>query len=306
MVHFHLRLSSDGNSQNTALSNDACETEPTYPILTPRGTLEIQKDTNLSTFVDVGTVNCSRTVELDGPDKKIEQLQLDDSVNFSEAASDAIELCIAASEALVINDLIDSDSLEKNSSASVILEASLQLKQARWELCKNAFADSLSVISDTDNLSDLDDITMESVYEDAGVHLTELSQNELSVSQVKDTLESECDELLEHKKTSASAGMFNNYGDCNLDNDLQLRNNLTDKYSESDAVKKVIHDQLCDGGTEVGHFDESLRAVNDRANSHPSGSAEVRNFFNLYLNFSGARLLINYVHCMLGRIHECI
>lgn len=276
MVHFHLCLSSDGDSQNTTLSNDACETEPTYPILTPRGNLEIQ-DTNLSTFVDVGTVNCTQTVELDGPDKKIEQLQLDDSVNFSEAASDAIELCIAASEALVINDLIDSDSHEKSSSASAILEASLQLKQARWEVCKNTFADSLSVISDTDNLSDLDDITMESVFEDAGVHLPELSQNELSVSQVKDTLESECDELLEHKKTSAPARMFNSYGDCNLDNDLQLGNNLTDKYSDSDAIKKVIHNQLCDGGTEVGHCNDSLRVVNDRANSHPSGSAEVRN-----------------------------
>lgn len=223
-------------------------------------------------------MNCTQTVELDEHNRKIEQLKLDDSVNFSEASSDAVELCIAASEALVINELIDSDSLEKSSSASAILEASLQLKQARLEVWKNTFADSFSVISVMDNLSDLDDITMANVYEDVGVHFTELSGNELSVSQVKDTLESEHDELLELKKTSASARTCESSGNCNLHNDLRPGNELTAEYSGSDAQKKVIHSQFSDRGIEVGHMNDCLRlrVVNAQANSHPSVSAEVR------------------------------
>lgn len=277
VVHFHLCLSSNGDSENTALSNDACETEPNYPVVAqPLRTSEIQKDAHVSTHLDAGAVNCTQMVELERDDKEIELLKLNDNVHFSEAASDAIELCIAASEALVINELIDSDSLEKSSLASAILEASLKLKQARLEVWRNTFADSFSMTSNKDNLSDLDDITMESVYEGAGIHFSELPGNELSVSQVKDTLESEHNQELEHEKTSASVRICDNSGNYNFDNDIQLGKDLAAECSGSDAQKKVNCNPACDVGTGAVHCNDCLRAVNCQANSHPSVSAEVR------------------------------
>ncbi|XP_042064080.1 uncharacterized protein LOC121807812 isoform X1 [Salvia splendens] len=273
--HFHLCLSSDSDSENAALSNDACETETNYPVVAqPIGTLEVQKDDNLSTYPDSGAVNCTLMEESERDDKKIELLKLNDNVHLSEPASDAVELCIAASEALVINELINSDSLVKSSSASAILEASLKLKQARLEVWESTFPDSFTMTSDTDNLSDLDDITMEIVYEDAGIHFSELPGNELSVSRVKDTLESEHNDEVEHKNTSTSD--CENSGNYNFDNDVQLKKALAAVYSGGDPQEIVNCNPSCDVGTDAGHCNDFSMAVNFQANCLPSVAAEVR------------------------------
>lgn len=273
--HFHLCLSSDSDSENAALSNDACETETNYPVVVqPIGTLEVQKDANLITYPDSGAVNCTLMEESKRDDKKIELLKLDDNVHFTEPASDAVELCIAASEALVINELINSDLLVKSSSASAILEASLKLKQARLEVWESTFADSFTMTSDTDNLSDLDDITMEIVYEDAGIHFSELPGNELSVSRVKDTLESEHSDEVEHKNTSTSD--CESSGNYNVDNDIQLKKSLAAVYSGGDAQEMVNCNPSCDVGTDAGHCNDFSRAVNFPANCLPSVASEVR------------------------------
>ncbi|KAL0397386.1 UNVERIFIED_CONTAM: hypothetical protein Scaly_0187000 [Sesamum calycinum] len=65
------------------------------------------------------------------------------TVNFSEAVADAIELCIAASEALVINEVIKSNSFAEPSTASAILEAALQ-KGNRLAVEKNSHAKNVS------------------------------------------------------------------------------------------------------------------------------------------------------------------
>lgn len=276
MVQF-LCLSSDGGSENISLSDDACETESNHPaVAQPHETLGIfvQKDPNLRMFLDAGALNRTQTVEERHVNKN-ELLKHNDNVDFSEDGSDAVELCIAASEALVINEVIESDSFEKYSSASAILEASLQLKQARLEVWENIVSDSSSVISDMDNLSDLDDITMESVYDDAGIHFMELPGNESSVSRVKDTLESEEDEELEHKKTGASARSCDKSGNYNYDNDIRLRKDLTALYCGSNAQNNVICNPVCDPDTDVEHFNDCLSAVDAQANCCLSVSAEV-------------------------------
>ncbi|XP_047945788.1 uncharacterized protein LOC125192293 isoform X2 [Salvia hispanica] len=271
--HFCLCLSSDSDSENAVLSYDACETERNYPVVAqPIGTLEVRKDANLSTYPDAGAVNCTLMEESERDDKKIELLKFNDNVHFSEAASDAVELCIAASEALVINELINSDSLEKSSSASAILEASLKLKQARLEVWESTFAHSFSMTSDMDNLSDLDDVTMEIVYEDAGIHFSELPGNELSVSRVKDTLESEHNDEVEHKNTSAS--VCENSGNYNFDNGIQLKKAFAAVYSGSDAQEMVNCSLSCDVGTDAGHCNDFSRAVKFQENCIPSVSAE--------------------------------
>lgn len=292
VVQFHLCLSSNGNSENATLITDARETESNCPIvIQPLETLGIlgQKDANLSSFLNDGAANCSQTVELERHVNMNELLRHDENVNFSEAAADAVELCIAASEALVINEVIESDSFEKSSSASAILEASLQVKQARLDVWKNTFSGSIDVISEMDNLSDLDDITMESAYEDAGIHFNELPGNELSVSQVKDTLESEYDEDLEHKKTGDSAMICEKSCDYNylhrtegvIDNDIQLRKDLTAECCGGDTQKKVTRNPVCDLGTDVGYLNDCLRTVDAQAKLHPSVSAEVWKILNL-------------------------
>ncbi|KAL8542464.1 hypothetical protein ACS0TY_003358 [Phlomoides rotata] len=235
VVQLLLRVSSDDNSEDASLTTDA--------------------------------VNCSQTVELERSVDN-ELLKHDGNDNFSEAAADAVELCIGASEALVINELIENDLLEKSSSASAILEASLQVKQARQEFWKNTSGDSISVISDIDNLSDLDDVIMESAYEDVGVHFNEFPGNELSVSQVKDTLESEHDEELEHKKNSASAMVSDKSCDSNyghrkerlIDNKIQSRKVLAADCG-SDTQKKIICNPVSDLGTDSGFQNDILGTV---------------------------------------------
>ncbi|KAL9997753.1 putative BRCT domain-containing protein [Helianthus debilis subsp. tardiflorus] len=74
--------------------------------------------------------------------------------------SDAIELAVAASEALTIHKLLKDELLV----ASSVLEAAIRLKQARLENLSNS-----SNEVDFDFLSDVDDLTMADAYEDVGL-----------------------------------------------------------------------------------------------------------------------------------------
>ncbi|PNX72007.1 hypothetical protein L195_g027895 [Trifolium pratense] len=86
----------------------------------------------------------------------------------SDDISDAVELSIAASDALVIHDLVKTASVSEKSSRAV-LEIALRVKQARLEGSKDGFLSS-SVESDcSDSLSDLNDFLMEDAYEDLGL-----------------------------------------------------------------------------------------------------------------------------------------
>ncbi|KAG8391104.1 hypothetical protein BUALT_Bualt01G0153100 [Buddleja alternifolia] len=118
-------------------------------------------------------------VELEKPVGKNELLKHEENEKFSEGAADAAELCIAASEALVIDDVIGNDSFE-NPSASATHEASLRVKQARLDVWRNIISDIDDEISESHDLSDLDNITIERFYEDAGILFNEFSSCELS------------------------------------------------------------------------------------------------------------------------------
>ncbi|KAK4414276.1 hypothetical protein Salat_2840600 [Sesamum alatum] len=221
-------------------------------------------------------------MELERLVNKNEVLRHVETVNFSEAAADAVELCIAASEALVINEVIESNSFAEPSSASAILEAALQLKQARLEASKTRFIGFIDEISEIDNLSDLDDIIMESAYEDAGIHFNELVRNELSVSQVKDTFDSEREEIVKHEKIRASATIFripcaDRYTyrmKGATDNGIQLGKELATECFDGDTQKKVVCNPMCDLGTDVSYHSECLRTVEAQAKLLLSVSAE--------------------------------
>ncbi|WCJ39193.1 hypothetical protein M5689_020201 [Euphorbia peplus] len=97
---------------------------------------------------------------------------------------EAVELSIAASEALVIHEL-----LRTEATPDIVLEAALQVKQARLDALRDIIAFSSNEIDGIDFLSDLDDLTMENAFRDVGLFTEDLGdQNDcLDVSQVKDT-----------------------------------------------------------------------------------------------------------------------
>lgn len=114
----------------------------------------------------------------------------EDNVRLLKVAdiSDAIELSVAASEALLIHEVMESGSTTKSLSASAILEVALRVKQARLEGFKEALKFSHEESSDIDCLSDLDESTMADAYEEVGLSISPVAQHDCdSISQVKDT-----------------------------------------------------------------------------------------------------------------------
>lgn len=82
--------------------------------------------------------------------------------------NNAVELSISASEALVIHELVNSESASKALSTAAILEATLRVKQARLKGLEDGFHYPNREIEETDLLFDLDDLTMADAYEDVG------------------------------------------------------------------------------------------------------------------------------------------
>ncbi|CAL5201390.1 unnamed protein product [Lathyrus oleraceus] len=100
----------------------------------------------------------------------------------SDDISDAVELSIAASEALVIHDLVKMESVSETLSTETVLEIALRVKQARLEGLEDGFLSS-SVESDcSDSLSDLNDFLMEDAYEDIGLSIGVSFEENLSNS----------------------------------------------------------------------------------------------------------------------------
>ncbi|KAL9237503.1 hypothetical protein vseg_012041 [Gypsophila vaccaria] len=105
--------------------------------------------------------------------------------------NDAVELSVAASEALVIHGIIQSDSIPEALSATAILEVVLRVKQARLdELQESVYCRFKDSDYTSDTLSDLSDSDLEDVYKDVGLsigNLDDISSVDPSVSRVKDT-----------------------------------------------------------------------------------------------------------------------
>lgn len=101
----------------------------------------------------------------------------------------AVELSVAASEALLIHEIIDSGQTTSSLSASAILEVALRVKQARVEEYIEASNIMHEETSDVDYLSDLDDSMMKDAYEEVGLTLCafHLPSSDFNISQVQDT-----------------------------------------------------------------------------------------------------------------------
>ncbi|KAL3516364.1 hypothetical protein ACH5RR_023266 [Cinchona calisaya] len=109
-----------------------------------------------------------------------------------DVISVAVELSIAASEALVIHKMM-TGLLAKPLPASTVLEAATQVKQARLDIWKEASQCSSMDIGETDFLSDLDDLAMEDAYANVGLSGVDNPNHDINVSQVKDSFDSKND-----------------------------------------------------------------------------------------------------------------
>lgn len=99
----------------------------------------------------------------------------------------AVELSTAASEALVIHEIMKSDS--EALEAADVLEVALQVKQARLQCLDDSIHCLSEEIDNNDSLSDLDDSTMADAFEDVGLpySINDRCIGSSSISQVKET-----------------------------------------------------------------------------------------------------------------------
>ncbi|XP_021752281.1 uncharacterized protein LOC110717809 isoform X2 [Chenopodium quinoa] len=108
--------------------------------------------------------------------------------------SDAVELSVAASEALAILNIVQSGSFSEALSTSAIIEVALRVKQARLVELKDFSYCFENSDSSADTLSDIGDSEMEDAFKDVGLFISSLdntSFNDLSTSRVKETPMSE-------------------------------------------------------------------------------------------------------------------
>lgn len=108
--------------------------------------------------------------------------------------NDAVELSVAASEALVIHELVQSGPVSEGLSAAAILEVALRVKQARLDGLRASLCCSKDDGDITDILSDFSDSDMEDAFRDVGLSVNNLDSlvlKESSISRVKDTPMSE-------------------------------------------------------------------------------------------------------------------
>ncbi|OAY83515.1 hypothetical protein ACMD2_00209, partial [Ananas comosus] len=86
---------------------------------------------------------------------------------------DVIELSIAASEAMVISEIMSNSSVSDPLPASAVLEAALHVKEARKQLFSEALcASSDRELDESDFLLDLDESTMVDAFDDVGLCIT--------------------------------------------------------------------------------------------------------------------------------------
>ncbi|GMH19382.1 hypothetical protein Nepgr_021223 [Nepenthes gracilis] len=158
--------------------------------------------------------------------------------------NDAVELSVAASEALVIHELLGNESSSEVLSAAQILELALRVKQARLEGLDNSFTYSIERCNSIGALSNMDDSYMVDEYEDGDL-LINCSDNtfikDSVTSQGKDTPVSrshlEQDKKVERGKKTGHKMNRNNF----------LAKVQLEKNSAAYISLKELPDEILDG-----------------------------------------------------------
>ncbi|XP_058226029.1 uncharacterized protein LOC131334795 isoform X5 [Rhododendron vialii] len=208
VVNFHLHLSADGTSQNTPsspLDTSQAGRIASHNYLTVQQTdvsaCQEVMDYQFTMGYNVGGKHfppftsqqetldhiCPQSVSKDKDAKT--NCEEDDGYHMVCDINNAVELSIAASEALVINDMLKSPSSTESLAAAAVLEVALRVKQARLQCLKDCFHFSTEDMDETDLLSG-DDLHMADAYGDAGLTISNVDDRHACASvtsQVKDT-----------------------------------------------------------------------------------------------------------------------
>ncbi|KAK7260696.1 hypothetical protein RIF29_26955 [Crotalaria pallida] len=189
VVHFSLRLSSDVDSllcptQDLNVSHDAVALSKVQSLQHVQTSVDLIE--NLNSMIDHRACDHNmlpdfipETASQDASKSQIDTIgsvrQKKEKSNVKcfegDDISTAVELSIAASEALVIHDLVKMESVSETICADAVLEVALRVKQARLKGLDDDFHSSSEESACSDSLSDLDDFLMEDAYEDIGLSL---------------------------------------------------------------------------------------------------------------------------------------
>ncbi|KAK7271509.1 hypothetical protein RJT34_27471 [Clitoria ternatea] len=187
VFHFSLRLSSDVDSlfclnQDLSESHDVVAPSKALSLKPVQPSIEFREDTNsmmdhLVCEPDVSAAFIPETMQKDASEPLVDAI---DSVGQQKERSkikcfesmditNAVELSIVASEALVIHDLAKMDFVSETICTEALLEIALHVKQARLEGLQDGFHSSGEESDCSDSLSDLNDFIMEDAFEDIGL-----------------------------------------------------------------------------------------------------------------------------------------
>lgn len=148
----------------------------------------------------------------------------------SDDISNAVELSIAASEALVIHDLVKMESVSETLRTKAVLEVALRVKQARLEGLEDGFNSLSEEFDCSDSLSDLNDLLMEDAYEDIGLNIGVSFEENL------------CNSAKFHAKGASSA---ENYNGCNnKHSDTKLMSQLANFDDKSEQKQSEINVEM--------------------------------------------------------------
>ncbi|XP_028783638.1 uncharacterized protein LOC114739730 [Neltuma alba] len=209
VLHFSLRLSDVDSlfspTQGLSASNNLAASSKVLSVQPVKNAVDFGQ--NLHSMMDdraseqnVFPSSIPETVKVDGPkcpdnvDSVRKQKEKSNVTSFKNAdISNAVELSIAASEALVIHELVKMKPVSETCPAEAVLEVALRVKQARLEDLEDGFVSSNEESDWSDSLSDLNDVNMEDAYEDVGLSSGIFPEEHQSsaTSQVKDISDAE-------------------------------------------------------------------------------------------------------------------
>ncbi|XP_074569409.1 uncharacterized protein LOC141826055 isoform X2 [Curcuma longa] len=113
-------------------------------------------------------------------------------------AHDTVKLCVAASEAMAISDVISSGPFE-NLTATTVLEIALRMKEMRkaCDLDVETGPASIDEVDELDNFFDIDEQIMEDAYNDVGISITQISESPRNMCSVRDSSQNISDSIIE-------------------------------------------------------------------------------------------------------------
>ncbi|KAG4387044.1 hypothetical protein AAZX31_11G151300 [Glycine max] len=284
VFHCSLRLSSDVDSlfclnQDMNESHDVVEPsevlslqpfQPTdfienmHSMMDP---LTCEQDV-LATFIPETVEKGASKSLIDTIDSVGQQKEGSEVKDFEGAdVSNAVKLSIAASEALVIHDLVKMDSVLETMRTEAVLEVALRVKQARLEGLEDGFQSSNEESNYSDSLSDLDDFIMEDTYEDIGLPIDVPVENNLcssTIFQVKGVSGAENDSRCNNKHSDGElTSQLANFDDKSKQKQLEAN---VEREVQQDSPRYSLHcekemhsDDPGLGENTLKHFDDNLR-----------------------------------------------